>query len=60
MTTNRDVMKMLGIQNPTQPLDMFGKAWDPKYQIPKLSARSSANDKDTSTTNTPTVATSLR
>lgn len=51
-------MKMLGIQNPTQPLDVFGKAWDAKYQIPKLSARSSANDKDTSTTNTSTVAAS--
>lgn len=51
-------MKMLGIQNPTQSLDVFGKAWDPKYQIPKLSARSSANDKDTSTTNTSTVSVS--
>lgn len=51
-------MKMLGIQNPTQSLDMFGKAWDAKYQIPKLSARSSANDKDTTTTNTPTVSVS--
>lgn len=57
-TTNRDVMKMLGIQNPTPSLDMFGKAWDTKYQIPKLSARSSANDKDTTTTNTSTVAAS--
>lgn len=53
-TSNRDVMKMLGIQNPTQPpLDVFAK-----YQIPKLSARSSANDKDTTTTNTPTVSVS--
>lgn len=51
-------MKMLGIPNPTQSLDVFGKTWDTKYQIPKLSARSSANDKDTSTTNTSTVAAS--
>lgn len=51
-------MKMLGIPNPTQSLDVFGKTWDTKYQIPKLSARSSANDKDTTTTNTPTVAAS--
>ncbi|XP_055310270.1 mediator of RNA polymerase II transcription subunit 1 isoform X10 [Sitodiplosis mosellana] len=57
-TTNRDVMKMLGIQNPSQSLDVFGKTWDTKYQIPKLSARSSANDKDTSTTNTSTVTAS--
>lgn len=57
-TSNRDVMKMLGIQNSTQSLDVFGKAWDPKYQIPKLSARSSTNDKDTTTTNTSTVAAS--
>ncbi|XP_031620544.1 mediator of RNA polymerase II transcription subunit 1 isoform X3 [Contarinia nasturtii] len=57
-TTNRDVMKLLGLQNPSQTLDVFGKTWDTKYQIPKLSARSSANDKDTSTTNTSTVAAS--
>lgn len=47
---------MLGLQNPSQTLDVFGKTWE--YQIPKLSARSSANDKDTSTTNTSTVAAS--
>lgn len=52
-------MKMLGIQNPAQPLDVFGKTWDTKYQIPKLSARSSANDKDTSTTNTHTSTVSV-
>lgn len=47
-------MKMLGISNPTQSLDVFGS----KYQIPKLSARSNANDKDTTTSNTSTVAAS--
>lgn len=52
-------MKMLGLPgNPSQTIDGFTKSWDTKYQIPKLSARSSANDKDTSTTTTPTVATS--
>lgn len=32
---------MLGLSsNPSQALEGFGKSWDNKYQIPKLSARS--------------------
>lgn len=50
---------MLGLPgNPAQTLDGFAKSWDAKYQIPKLSARSSASDKDTTTTTTTTVAAS--
>lgn len=56
---NRDVLKLLCLPGSTTPsIDGFGKVWDAKYQIPKLSARSSANDKDTSTTTTSTVASS--
>lgn len=52
-------MKLLGLPGSAAPtIDGFGKTWDAKYQIPKLSARSSANDKDTTTTTTSTVASS--
>lgn len=56
---NRDVLKLFSLPGSATPsIDGFGKVWDAKYQIPKLSARSSANDKDTSTTTTSTVASS--
>lgn len=57
---NRDVLKMLGLSgNPAQALEGFGKTWDTKYQIPKLSARTNTSTKDsTSAISTPTVSTS--
>lgn len=47
-------MKLLGLPSNPSTISLEGstKSWDAKYQIPKLSARSNANDKDS------TIATS--
>lgn len=50
-SSRTDVMKLLGLPGNTTAASIEGitKSWDTKYQIPKLSARSSANEKDAST-----------
>lgn len=44
-------MKILGLNSSSSAIHSEGssKSWDAKYQIPKLSARSSGNDKDNNT-----------
>lgn len=44
-------MKLLGLPSNSSTISLEGstKSWDAKYQIPKLSARSNANDKDATT-----------
>lgn len=44
-------MKILGLPSNSSTISLEGstKSWDAKYQIPKLSARSNANDKDATT-----------
>lgn len=44
-------MKLLGLPGNPSTISLEGstKSWDAKYQIPKLSARSNANDKDATT-----------
>lgn len=53
-------MKLLGLSgNSAQSIDGFGKTWDTKYQIPKLSARTNvSNSKESTTVSTATVTTS--
>lgn len=50
-------MKLLGLPSNSSTISLEGstKSWDAKYQIPKLSARTNANDKDTTSVTSTTA-----